>query len=82
VIAIIILAQSISIIFPMKATWYDQQGKAPEVIQYGDLPTPETAADEVLMQVHALAVNPSDTKKRRYRTRNSKFTSYNSRHND
>jgi NADPH:quinone reductase len=64
VIAIIILAQSISIIFPMKATWYDRQGKAPEVIQYGDLPTPEPAANEVLVQIHASAVNPSDTKKR------------------
>jgi NADPH:quinone reductase-like Zn-dependent oxidoreductase len=48
----------------MKATWYDRQGKAPEVIQYGNLPTPEPAADEVLVQIHASAVNPSDTKKR------------------
>jgi NADPH:quinone reductase len=48
----------------MKATWYDQQGKAPEVIQYGDLPTPEPAANEVLVQIHTSAVNPSDTKKR------------------
>jgi NADPH:quinone reductase len=48
----------------MKATWYDRQGKALEVIQYGDLPIPEFSADQVLVQIHASAVNPSDTKKR------------------
>ncbi len=48
----------------MKAIWYDRQGKATEVIQYGDLPTPKPSPEEVLVQVHTSAVNPSDTKKR------------------
>jgi NADPH:quinone reductase len=49
----------------MKAVWYDRQGDAAAVLQYGDLPTPEPSANEVLVQIHTSAVNPSDTKKRR-----------------
>jgi NADPH:quinone reductase len=48
----------------MKAAWYDRQGAATTVIQYGELPTPSPGADQVLVQVYASAVNPSDTKKR------------------
>jgi NADPH:quinone reductase len=48
----------------MKSTWYDRQGAATEVLQYGELPTPEPTEQEVLVQIHASAVNPSDTKKR------------------
>jgi NADPH:quinone reductase len=48
----------------MKAAWYDRQGAASEVLQYGELPTPEPLENEVLVQISASAVNPSDTKKR------------------
>ena len=44
----------------MKAAFINETGE-PSVIQYGDLPTPEPAADEVLVKVGAVAVNPIDT---------------------
>lgn len=45
----------------MKATWYTQQGKPTEVIQYGEQPTPHAAANELRVRLHASAVNPADT---------------------
>ena len=48
----------------MQATWYDQQGDANEVIQFGQLPLPEPGFGEVRIRVHASGVNPSDTKGR------------------
>lgn len=48
----------------MQAAWYDQQGKANEVIHYGQLPLPEPGSGEVRVRVHASGVNPSDTKVR------------------
>lgn len=48
----------------MYAAWYDRQGAAREVIQLGELPTPNPAANEVRVRVHASGVNPSDTKYR------------------
>jgi NADPH2:quinone reductase len=44
----------------MKAAYYETTG-APEVIQYGDLPTPEPRAGQVRVQVRAAALNPIDT---------------------
>lgn len=44
----------------MKAAFITETGE-PSVIQYGDLPTPEPAAGEVLVKVGAVAVNPIDT---------------------
>lgn len=44
----------------MKAAFITETGE-PGVIQYGDQPTPEPAADEVLVKVGAVAVNPIDT---------------------
>jgi NADPH:quinone reductase len=44
----------------MKAAFIAETGD-PNVIQYGDLPTPEPAAGEVLVKVGAVAVNPIDT---------------------
>ena len=44
----------------MKAAFITETGQ-PNVIQYGDLPTPEPAANEVLVKVGAVAVNPIDT---------------------
>ncbi len=48
----------------MKAVWYDDNGPAREVLRTGDLPKPELQATEVLVRIHATAVNPSDTKSR------------------
>ena len=44
----------------MKAAFIRQTG-APDVIHYGDLPTPEPRPTEVLIKVGAVAVNPIDT---------------------
>lgn len=48
----------------MQATWYEKQGAAESVIQYGELPIPSLEASEVLVKIHASGVNPSDTKSR------------------
>lgn len=48
----------------MYAAWYEKQGAAREVIQSGELPTPNPSANEVRVKVHASGVNPSDTKAR------------------
>lgn len=44
----------------MKAAYIEQTGP-PENIQYGELPTPEPAGNQVLVKVAAVAVNPIDT---------------------
>jgi NADPH2:quinone reductase len=44
----------------MKAAYLDKQG-APDVIHYGDRPTPQPGAGEVLVRVKAAALNPIDT---------------------
>ncbi len=47
----------------MKAVYYEEFGSA-DVLQIGDLTKPEPAADEVLVQVGAAAVNPIDRRLR------------------
>jgi NADPH:quinone reductase len=44
----------------MKAAYYDSPGP-PDVLRYGDLPTPEPKAGEARVRVTAAAVNPIDT---------------------
>jgi len=44
----------------MKAAFFEQQGK-PDVIQNGELPTPEPRDDEVRVRVAAASLNPIDT---------------------
>jgi len=44
----------------MKAAYISKTG-SPDVIQIGDLPTPEPGPTEVLVKVKAVAVNPIDT---------------------
>lgn len=47
----------------MKAIYYEEHG-TPEVLTFGDLPVPEPAEDEVLVQVAAAGVNPIDRRLR------------------
>ncbi len=44
----------------MKAAYIEQTGP-PEVIHYGELPTPQPTGSQVLVQVGAVSVNPIDT---------------------
>jgi NADPH2:quinone reductase len=44
----------------MKAAYIEQTG-SPDVIRVGELPEPQVGPDQVLMRVHAAAVNPIDT---------------------
>jgi hypothetical protein len=48
----------------MRAAWYEKQGGARDVIQYGEMSVPEPSPGEVRVRVHASGVNPSDTKVR------------------
>jgi NADPH2:quinone reductase len=49
----------------MLASWYDQQGRAADVLRVGELPDPTPGPDEVRVRVTVSGVNPGDTKKRR-----------------
>ncbi len=44
----------------MKGAFIEQTGP-PEVIQYGEIPTPEPRGRQIRVRVHAVAVNPIDT---------------------
>ena len=48
----------------MKAIWYEKQGEARAVLQYGERATSQPATGEVRVRLHTSAVNPSDVKKR------------------
>jgi NADPH2:quinone reductase len=48
----------------MKAVWYERRGAARDVLQFGDMETPEPQPGEVLVRIHATGINPSDTKSR------------------
>ncbi|GAB3823475.1 NAD(P)-dependent alcohol dehydrogenase [Hymenobacter jeollabukensis] len=48
----------------MKAIYYLEYGSA-DVLRYGEQPTPEPRADELLLRVHASSINPVDWKIRR-----------------
>jgi NADPH2:quinone reductase len=48
----------------MKAVWYDRNGPAQEVLEFGDQPTPEPGAGEVRVRIAFSGVNPSDVKRR------------------
>ncbi len=48
----------------MLAAWFERGGPAAEVLEVGRREQPQAGAGEVLVRVHASAVNPSDVKKR------------------
>ena len=48
----------------MKAAWYERQGPPAEVLEVGEMPTPEPGQGEVRVLIHASGVNPGDVKKR------------------
>ena len=48
----------------MKAAWYEKIGAANEVLQVGEMADPSPQAGEVLVEVKASGVNPSDVKTR------------------
>ena len=48
----------------MRAVWYERQGPAGEVLQTGEIETPEPARGEVRVRLYASGVNPSDSKNR------------------
>ncbi len=48
----------------MKAVWYSRFGPASDVLELGDLPTPDPNPGEVLIRLTHSGVNPSDAKAR------------------
>ena len=48
----------------MKAVWYDRQGPARDVLQFGDRPTPGAGPGEVRVKLAASAVNYTDCYRR------------------
>lgn len=48
----------------MKAVWYDELGPAREVLQHGELDTPDAGPGEVRVKLEASGVNPADVKRR------------------
>lgn len=49
----------------MRATWYERQGRADEVLTIGTMSDPVPGPGEVRIRVAASGVNPGDVKKRR-----------------
>ena len=48
----------------MKAVWYERTGPAPEVLTYGEMPTPNAGPGEVRVRLEASGVNPADVGRR------------------
>src|SRR6476469_7508942 len=48
----------------MKAVWYERTGAAPDVLSFGDMPTPVARSGEVLIRLEASGVNPADAGRR------------------
>lgn len=55
----------------MKAAWYRRNGLAQDVLEVGELPTPQPAAGEVRVRMHTSGINPSDVKSRLKRPLNA-----------
>jgi NADPH2:quinone reductase len=48
----------------MKAVWYERTGAAPDVLNFGDRPTPVAGPGEVRVRLEASGVNPADVGRR------------------
>ena len=48
----------------MKAVWYERTGAAPDVLSFGDMPTPVAEPGEVRVRLEASGVNPADAGRR------------------
>jgi NADPH2:quinone reductase len=48
----------------VKAVWYERTGAAPEVLTFGEMPTPQAGPGEVRVRLHASGVNPADVGRR------------------
>jgi NADPH2:quinone reductase len=48
----------------MRAAWFEEFGAARDVLNVGELDTPEAGPGEVLVRIHTSGINPSDVKKR------------------
>jgi NADPH2:quinone reductase len=53
----------------VKAVWYERTGAAPDVLTFGDMPTPVAGPGEVRVRLEASGVNPSDAGRRAGRFR-------------
>jgi NADPH:quinone reductase len=51
----------------MKAAWYEKNGAARDVLNVGEIETPDPAPGEVRVKIESSGVNPSDVKSRRGR---------------
>jgi NADPH2:quinone reductase len=51
----------------LRAAWYGRNGAARDVLEVGELPTPQPGPGEVRVRLHVSGVNPSDVKSRRGR---------------
>ena len=49
----------------MLASWYDRQGPAVDVLEYGELPDPQPVAGEIRVRLAVSGVNPGDTEERK-----------------
>jgi NADPH2:quinone reductase len=43
----------------VKAVWYERTGAAPDVLTYGEMPTPTAGPGEVRVRLEASGVNPA-----------------------
>jgi NADPH2:quinone reductase len=48
----------------MKAVWYERTGAAPDVLSFGEMPTPPAGPGEVRVRLEASGVNPADVGRR------------------
>jgi NADPH2:quinone reductase len=48
----------------MKAVWYERTGAAPDVLTFGDMPTPMAGPGDVRVRLEASGVNPADVGRR------------------
>jgi NADPH:quinone reductase len=48
----------------VKAVWYERTGAAPDVLTFGEMPTPEVGPGDVHVRLEASGVNPADVGRR------------------